>query len=134
MKRTPWNAVAVLCLVAAVVAGCATGRPQTLGHEISDKFGKCEFTYRLEPGTTKIAKGSVTLSEEAKKNKCETKDLEAGYFGGDPAKGKKVSDILGTDVRIETMEENVRLETPRGWCCRWYPSPSGGWTYICYPC
>jgi hypothetical protein len=132
MKGRPWNTVAVLCLIVAV-AGCATGRPQTLGGVISGKFGECEFTYQLAEGTTKMEKGSLKLSKEAQDKKCQTDSVNAAYFG-DSKKVSKVSDILGTDVSIETREDNVRMEMPRGWCCRWYPNPGGGWTYVCYPC
>jgi hypothetical protein len=136
MKGTPWSAAAALCLIAAIVAGCATGHPTTLAGGLkSDKFGPCDFTYELEPGTTKVKAGSAKLSADSIARKCEMKEIgPIVSLSADFTKGAKVTDVLGSEVRIETKEESVRQEMPRGWCCRWYPTPNGGWMVICYPC
>lgn len=138
MKRPPWGLAIALCLLAVVLVGCVTGREGiAAGDRGHDSKGKCEWSYELEPGTTKVKQGKLELSEASKKNGCEVEVLGNGasmFIGGLEAQMLRVTSVRGRDIAFDLDGVRATSAVPRGWCYRCYPDGNGGWTCVRYPC
>ena len=124
MKSRPWGIAAALCLIASIVAGCATAdRPSAFAAgKLKGAKSKCEWTYELSVDKKRIDGKSLELTEKSKQDGCEKKEFDPPlYIGNDPAKaGLRVKDIGAVEIDAE------------GSCYYCYINAFGGMTCVRY--
>jgi hypothetical protein len=125
MKSTPWGMAAVLCLIAAIVAACATvdrtSSSSLAAGPLKGQKGQCQWTYELGVDTKKIDKKSLTTTSDSLAKGCTVHHFDPPlYIGNDSKKGMKVVDMGAVEVDVE------------GSCLYCYINAAGGMSCVRY--